>query len=340
MSINCGSQILLCDLPIHFDTYKGCSHACRYCFVQRKTDISKIEKDNCIKSLEKFVAGNRTKETNFCDWDIPLHWGGMSDPFQPCEKVDRISYRALQVFARTKYPFVVSTKGKLIAEPEYLDLIKQCNCVVQISMVCSKYDVLEKGAPTYEERLEMCRKVSKVAKRVIVRFQPYLIEVHKDILETLPKLKEAGVYGVTIEGMKFIKKKNGLVKVGGDFCYPVDKLKPKYQQIKDKCHELGLAFYCAENRLRTMGDAMCCCGVEGVEGFQTNKNNLIHLFNGDKLEYTDKQKEKDTAGCFKSCFQSAGYSQFIKDKTYEEMTNYVLNNKAESLKEIFGKKGK
>ena len=61
----------------------------------------------------------------------------MSDPFQPCEKTMRISYRALQVFAETGYPFVVSTKGKLVADDEYLELIKKCNCAVQISMVCS-----------------------------------------------------------------------------------------------------------------------------------------------------------------------------------------------------------
>lgn len=34
-----GSQIVLCDLPIRFDTYKGCSHNCKYCFVQRKKDM-------------------------------------------------------------------------------------------------------------------------------------------------------------------------------------------------------------------------------------------------------------------------------------------------------------
>ena len=37
---NCGSQIILCHLPIRFDTYEGCSHLCSYCFVQRKADVS------------------------------------------------------------------------------------------------------------------------------------------------------------------------------------------------------------------------------------------------------------------------------------------------------------
>ena len=146
---NCGSQCWLCDMPIRFDTYKGCTHGCKYCFVQRngKYDISKVQKGEGMKALMSWIQGKRTSETNWCDWNIPLHWGGVSDPFQPCEHYYRMSYNALRVFAETKYPFVVSTKGRIIAEPEYLELLKKCNCVVQISMVCSSYDKLEEGAP-------------------------------------------------------------------------------------------------------------------------------------------------------------------------------------------------
>ena len=47
---SCGSQVVLCDVPIRFDTYKGCSHACKYCFVQRKKDISDIDKGETAKA--------------------------------------------------------------------------------------------------------------------------------------------------------------------------------------------------------------------------------------------------------------------------------------------------
>lgn len=74
--MNCGSQCYLCDVPIHFDTYEGCSHACEYCFAKKFTDISKIKKKNCVESLKKFINGERNQTTNWCDWNIPLHWGG------------------------------------------------------------------------------------------------------------------------------------------------------------------------------------------------------------------------------------------------------------------------
>ena len=39
----CGSQILLCDVPVRFDTYRGCSHGCTYCFTARKVKLSDIK---------------------------------------------------------------------------------------------------------------------------------------------------------------------------------------------------------------------------------------------------------------------------------------------------------
>lgn len=316
---------MLCDLPIHFDTYKGCSHACRYCFVKRNTDITKIERDNCIKQLRNFISGKRNNDTRWCDWKIPLHWGGVSDPFQPVEKKHGISYECLKLFAETKYPFVVSTKGKLLATEKYLNVLKQCNAVVQISMVCSKYDVIERGCASYEERLQMARKIAPCCKRLIVRIQPYMVEVFNDVIENLPRLKEAGVFGITIEGMKFVRKKDGLVKVGGDYCYPVQILKSHFKAIKKECHKVGLKFYCAENRLRTMGDHMTCCGTGGLDGFDGNSFNLSHLYNG-KASPTECMGCNGSASCFNSVFQNAGSSKFLADKSFAQIMSGMYND--------------
>ena len=224
MGCKCGSQIILCNLPVRFDTYRGCSHGCRYCFAQKKNDISHIERDESVDGLRSFIEGKRGNETEWCDWNIPIHWGGMSDPFQPVEKQIRASYECLKLLAETKYPFVVSTKGRLIADPEYLDLLAQCNCVLQISMVCSKYDRLERGTPSYEERLSILKTVSARVQRTIVRVQPYMPEVFHDVMKNIPRIAEAGAYGVIVEGMKFFKAKPGMTKIGGDFCYPLPRL--------------------------------------------------------------------------------------------------------------------
>ncbi len=338
MSCECGTQVVLCNIPIRFDTYEGCSHECKYCFAQRKKNISHVKKYGTVQSLRYFIEGKRTQETAWCDWDIPIHWGGMSDPFQPIEKTVKASYECLQLFAETKYPFVVSTKGKLIIEPEYIELLEKCHCVVQISMVCSAYDKLELGAPCYEQRLHMAEILSKKVQRVIVRIQPYMPEVFHEVMNNIPKLAKAGVYGVVVEGMKFFKNKKGMVKVGADTCYPLQVLRPQFEAIRAECHKYGMKFYAGENRLRTMGDDMCCCGIDGLEGFQGNDYNICMIINGKNTKPTEKMKQIGTGMCYQSLYQSAGVNKKIKQQSFYGITQEELRNKTDYYKRFFGLK--
>lgn len=314
-AIECGSQVVLCEYPIRFDTYRGCTHDCKYCFARCKTNIEKVE-PLPTNMLKPFIGGKRSQTTNWCDWNIPLHWGGMSDPFQPAEKTYKKSLEALQIFAQTKYPFIVSTKGRLIATQPYLDLLAACKCVVQISMTSPLLDALEKGAPTFNERLEMIEKIAPHVLRVIVRAQPYMPECKETLINALPAIKSAGAYGITLEGMKFKKRKPTLVKCGGDYAYPESRLKSDYLQIREKCHEVGLAFFCAENRLRYLGESTACCGCGDLEGFKGNTFNCVSLQNGADAQPTQRMKEKGTASCFKGIYQHAGSSRILSNMNF------------------------
>lgn len=331
-----GTQCYLCDLPIRFDTYDGCSHACEYCFAKKFKDISQVKNGESANALSKFIIGQRNRSTDWCDWNIPLHWGGMSDPFQPCEKTRRVSYECLKVFAQTQYPFVVSTKGKLIVENEYLDLIEKCNCVVQISAVCRSYNKLEQGAPTYEERLEMARKISQRGKRVIFRMQPYMHEIFDEVYNNLEEVKEAGVYGIIIEGMKYRKKKAGLVKISGDFCYPYQVIKEDFLKLKQKAHKLGLKIYAGENRIRIYGDSLTCCGIDGLEGFKPNRFNLNHILNGDNQQPTEKMKELGTGRCFRSLVQNTVKGGIIEKNSFAYNMINTYKERKKTIDELMG----
>ena len=274
--------------------------------------------------------------TNWCDWDIPLHWGGVSDPFQPIERRYRNSYECLKVFAETKYPFIVSSKGILSAEPEYLELLQECNCVYQISMVCAKYDVLEQGAPSFEERITIAKRIVPKVKRLIVRVQPYMHEVLYDVLENLAKFRDLGAYGVIIEGIKFFTNKQGLVKVGADYCNPYKLIREDFLRLKDKAHSLGLSIYAGENRIRALGDSLSCCGAEGVKGFRGNHFNLNHILNGDFVEPTLAQKQTGTAGCFKAIYQDTKNCRMINKLSFSEMMLKYYSERKPLLEEIFG----
>ncbi len=324
----CGSQMPICDVPIRFDTYLGCSHGCKYCFVHRKSDIKKIKVFESAIALKNFIDGNRTKETKWCDFNIPLHWGGVSDPFQPIELKEKRSLSCLNVFQETNYPFIVSTKGKAIIEDEYLDLLSNCNCVVQVSIVSDKYDKLETGAPSFKERIKIIQVLVKKVQRVNVRVQPYMREVREDVLKTIDICADIGVYGVTFEGMKFIKKKRGLIRNGSDFVYPKKKLEYDFNILKDRCHVNDLKFYSGENRLRNMGDSLCCCGVDGL-GFDVNIANLNHyIFDNKNFKYSSAMSLKGNTSGFKATFgQNTVCGKTLKQMSYKDVMEEVVNNK-------------
>ena len=323
---NCGTQCWLCDLPIRFDTYSGCSHNCKYCFVQRKKELD-VGFAETKDSLISFINKKRTSETNWCDWDIPLHWGGLSDPFQPCEREYKRSLEALKVFAKTKYPVIISTKGRICVEKPYIDLIHEANCVMQISMLCSKYDILEQGAPPFEERLDMVKTLAPICKRLIIRAQLYIHDIFEDMKINIPRFAQAGAYGVIFEGMKFVKKKPGLVKSGGDFVQRKDILEKDFSVLRELCHKNGLKFYSGENRLRAMGDSLTCCGIEDLDGFKPNKFNLNHLLNQDKQEPTSKMCEVGTAECFCSLNQTTEFRRATRSASFEKMMRYFYEEK-------------
>lgn len=332
----CGSQAILCNVPIRIDSYKGCTHNCKYCFSYRKYDIKTIKKDESAKSVKEFINGKRNKTTEWCDFKIPLHWGGMSDPFQPCEKHYKVSLEILKVLAETKYPFIVSTKGDLVLEEPYYSLFKECNCVFQVSAVCPSTSKIESGAPNFHRRMEVVRKMSEIVPRTIVRCQPYILELHKEIYDCIDIIADTGAYGVIYEAMKMQKKVEGMVKLGGDFVYEKSLLESKFLSLKNKCHKNNLVFLCGENRLRSMGDSLTCCGCEGLEGFENiNRCNLNFLKLAPEQYYaTEGQKKIGVADVFAALAQTAAGHSWLTSKSFEDCIERV--SKLNSYKDLIG----
>lgn len=321
MPINCGSQCMTCDFPIHFDTYIGCGHGCKYCFVRQKYDISNVVPIDTVKSLKNFINGGRNYETRWCDWKIPLHWGGNSDPFQPCELEHKKSLECLQILVDTQYPFIVSTKNPvMLTEEPYFSLVSKANMVFQISMGCSKYDKLEPGAPTYEERLQAARVLSPNVKRIIARVRPYFPDCHKEILAELPRYKEAGIYGISISSFVSKKKQKGMKRYGSTYLFPLEIIEPKFEEIHKACHDVGLRYFCSENDLDFTSDDLACCGTENLEGFVGNSFNIPHLsYDEIPPEPTAAMRGENTYQPFKGIGQSQEWAQRCKHKTFADL---------------------
>ena len=214
--------------------------------------------------------------------------------------------------------------------------MEKCNCVVQISAVCNKYDQLEEGAPTFNERMEMIRKIAPRVKRVIVRVQPFMHEVFQDVYKNLDTFKEVGAYGFIVEGIKFKSKRKGLVKVGGDFVYPYQTIYNDFVKLKEKAHKIGLKIYAGENRLRKYGDSMTCCGIDGLEGFKGNSFNLAHILNGDLTKPTPAQNIKGKAKCFHALTQTTAKRHHYNKLSFAEAMLEYYDKRKENMHKVFG----
>lgn len=341
-TMQCGTQCTGCDYPVHFDTYTGCSFLCSYCFANEKSDKSIVSPTNrSINALKLFIQGKRTGETKFCDWDIPVHFGATSDPFQPIEKDQGKTLQCLELLAKTKYPFIISTKGTLIAEEPYISLISECECVVQISAACKEYDVFEIGAPSFEERIKAIKKLRNKVKRINVRIQPYFPMYFSEIKESLKTFSDAGVYGVTIEGFstrKKAKRTGDMEWNGSRFQYPIDVLADHFKEIRQEAHKCDLKFFCGETRLQFLGDDLTCCGTMGLTGFVPNKYNLPHMaYEAVFPEPTQAMKRPATARPFRSSRQTTDWYNEIKNSSFSEMmeNNEGYVNWLKSLKDVY-----
>lgn len=318
--ITCGKQCLTCDYPVHMDTYRGCAHGCLYCATRKKYSISNVKPMRSAVSLRGFIAGKRTKETKWCDWPIPVHWGANSDPFQPIEEECGASLECLRIFAESKYPFIISTKNPVLLTKEpYLQAISECNAVIQISMACRRYDKLEPGAPTYEERLRAVKIIAPKVRRVIARIQPFFPDALDDILAELPRYKAAGIQGIIIEGFVSVNKQKGMTRQGSVYIFPNKLLAPMFRQIKQTCHDVGMEFTCTTGGLSWMSDSTICCGCAGLDDFKANLFHLEHLAIGDAAEPTAAMTDQPCPQPFKCIGQSQKWAKHCEGKSFAEL---------------------
>jgi len=276
-----------CPNPINFDTYNGCGHRCAYCFAQfrnpgKRGMFKRIERGETAAALKRWIAGERASREKWAAWRILICWGRNSDPFQPLEREKKWSLECLKLLAESKYPFIVTTKSNLIAEEPYRSLFSQCNCVLQISMVCSQYDQFEKGAPPYEARLKCAAEMSKLVRRVIARWQPLYIEARpgldmRKVKAEYPRLKAAGVYGVLVGEIKQPRKFPPYLvcKCGRYYRYDPRLVDSAYKGIRENCHKNGLVFLASDRA--NLSDSLECCGTEGL-GWEPNLCTTIRHF--------------------------------------------------------------
>jgi DNA repair photolyase len=295
------SQFAFCGLPLRLDTYGGCAFQCKFCFARYRggATAGEVVRPADPASLERVFARALKRHqpgilAQFLRRRVPLHFGGMSDPFQPAERRHLVTRSVLKLLGSFQYPTVISTRSELVAERDYLSLLGSFPCVVQFSF--STLDALrarlvEPNCPAPSTLLKAAERLAGAGVPVTVRWQPYIPGFSGDPDAFCASVARAGFRHVAVEHLKVPVEQNhrlwrGLVeglgrdlgceyldvsatRDGREFVLPADLKLPIVTSVRRAAHANGMTFGAADNELQYLSDTGCCCsGVDQFAGFE------------------------------------------------------------------------
>ena len=295
-ALQVSGNLTVCPTPLRLDAYDGCTAGCAYCFarVAALSSSGKGGKHDTFGNVEyrnrtlgpKLAGIGKSSEAAMRRLGIPVHLGGMADPFQPCEREARVTLGFLQQIAEANCPVVCSTKFALLREEPWRSAWEAITQrLVQVSLIACD-DVLDKAEPkaaTWRERLALVRDLS-ATNPVVIRLQPYIMGVSDKSLQTLcEQAKDAGALAIIVEGLKLPTRtgakmdaalkaafgpayKTPANKSGGDKDYSWAEKFAYQLQARKTARAHGLGHYAADNALRWLGDSANCCATDLIEG--------------------------------------------------------------------------
>ncbi|TDD81278.1 radical SAM protein [Saccharopolyspora karakumensis] len=189
--------------------YRGCTHACVYCFARRTHtyldldsgrdfDSKIVVKTNAATLLRKELASPR--------WaGEPIAMGTNTDPYQRAEGRYRLMPEIIAALRDRANPFSILTKGTLILRD--LDLIAQAAQRTEVSIAVSVgsvdedlWRVVEPGTPSPLRRLDVVRRFAEAGIGCSVLMAPILpglSDSPEEIDRTVAAIAEAGATSLT-----------------------------------------------------------------------------------------------------------------------------------------------
>ncbi|MEU3018722.1 Rv2578c family radical SAM protein [Nocardiopsis sp. NPDC007018] len=189
--------------------YRGCSHACVYCFARRTHEYLDLDSghDFDTRILVKVNAVERLRaELARPSWTGEhIAMGTNTDPYQRAEGRYRLMPGIISALRDTANPFSILTKGTLVLRD--LPLLEQAARVTRVGMAVSVGSVdprvwrtVEPGTPRPRARLGVVRALSERGLECSVLMAPILpglTDSAEQIEETVAAIAEAGAKRVS-----------------------------------------------------------------------------------------------------------------------------------------------
>lgn len=246
-------------LEYALNPYRGCAHACVYCYAP---SVIRWDKGKWGELVEVKVNLPRvlSKELRAKKKGV-VGLGTVTDPYQPAEKKYEITRRCLELLQMHDFPVCIQTKSSLVLRDTEL-LRSFSNIEVGITLTALDNRVrerMEPGASSVEERLRALEELGKSGINTWVFLgpvMPYVTEVEalveaiaavkpKYVLVDRLRLKE----GVWERVREFVQgfKSEVLVKYERIFQGEDDYYRKVFESVLRRCEERGLR--CEMNRL-------------------------------------------------------------------------------------------
>ena len=190
--------------------YRGCTHACRYCFARNTHtyldldagadfDSQIVVKVNAAEVLARELARGRNRREH-------VALGTNTDPYQRAEGRYRLMPGILRAIAASGSPVSVLTKGTLLARdlPLLASIAREVPVGLGVSIALVDGELqqhLEPGTPTPAARLELVRRATDLGLSVGVMgapVLPYLTDSDSSLDATLGAVAAAGATGATV----------------------------------------------------------------------------------------------------------------------------------------------
>lgn len=295
-----------CPNAFRVDMYRGCDFGCKYCFANMQIfNQQKFGEADIAKLERKFYVALETDKSRkdvlieLIRHGVPLHCGGMSDPFQSREWEMHLTYKLIQLCNKYLYPITFSTKTDHIPEEYFMILYPELHAFQTSIMGWSDEYIRtwETNTPSAQKRIEFVKDMRDRGFWHSLRIQPII-----DINEVLNLLKNTFLITapsyITVEHLKCVNDANKALQAyrehchnKEDFCYTSSKklefkksVKIKnIEKIKAIANEHNVLVGVGDNDLHELTQSRNCCGIDTAgEAFQNYlKYNVTYLSTGE-----------------------------------------------------------
>lgn len=236
--------------------YRGCTHACHYCFARRYQTQFELGPDDHFSSVI-FVKVNLvdvlTRELDKPSWvREQVAVGTATDPYQPIEGHYKLTRRSLEALLAARTPIGLVTKGPMVVRDADLlaELGRQAGCTVYMSVPTVDEDAwaaLEPGTAHPLQRLRAVRTLREAGVNAGVLMAPVVPG-----FTTQPAKLEATIKAVADHGAAFMGA-NVMYLKGGTKDHFIGFLEREYPEMVDGYRRLYRGAYAAPKYVTAIG---------------------------------------------------------------------------------------